>query len=182
MTVIDAHIATAPARSRIGQDVLWILVGAAAVALSARINLLVVPVPVTAQTLAVLLVGALLGPVRGPLSMLTYLAVGTTGLPVFAGGGGLLYMFGPTGGYLIGFVPAAWLAGTLMARGWNNRPVACVAALTAATAVVFAFGLAWLAVYVPFGRPLLMAGLVPFIPGAALKITIASVVVAKLRG
>lgn len=158
-----------------------IFAAVAAMALSARMNLPLIPVPVTAQTLAVLLIGALLGANRATLSMLLYLGVGAAGLPVFAAGGGAGYMLGPTGGYLVGFVPAAWLAGTLIQSRWGRRSLTTVVAFTLSTAVIFAFGLAWLSVYVRSPARLMMAGLVPFLPGAALKIAIAALVVARLR-
>jgi len=173
--------APAAARGRYLHEVLRILAGVALLTVSARIALPAQPVPITAQTLAVMLLGALLGPQRGTLSVLTYLAVGAAGVPVFAGGGGLPYMLGPTGGYLIGFVPAAWLAGAIIGRSRTFSPVATALAFTLSTAVIFAFGLAWLRTYVPSPRELLTVGLVPFLPGAAVKITVACLVVARMR-
>lgn len=134
------------------------------------------PVPVTAQTLAVLLVGALLGPTRGTLSILTYLLAGIAHLPVFAGGCGPLYLFGPTGGYLLGFLPAVYVTGALVRR----RRIAL--ALLAGDAVIFAVGLAWLATYIPNARALLAAGLLPFLPGEAVKIAIAGLVLTRRGG
>lgn len=158
-------------------DVAAVLAGAAALAASARpIPLPWTPVPITAQTLAVLLIGGLLGPRRGALSVLAYLAAGAGGLPIFAHGGGPAYLFGPTGGYLLGFVPAAYLAGALIERGRGR-----LLALLVADAVVFAFGLAWLALYVPLGA-LPLAGLLPFLPGEAIKILLAAVVLQRQRG
>ncbi len=158
-----------------------IFAAVAAMALSARMNLPLIPVPITAQTLAVLLIGVLLGPTRGTLSMLIYLAVGVAGSPVFAAGGGVAYLSSPTWGYLVGFVPAVWLVGTLIGRGDRFRPLATAATFTLATVVIFAVGLAWLSLYVPSPTKLLMVGLVPFLPGAALKIAIACLVTARLR-
>jgi len=165
----------APPRRSLAADVAGVLLASAALAVSARIKFPLLPVPVTAQTLAVLLAGALLGPRRGTLSVLNYLAIGAMGAPVFAMGAGLPYMMGPTGGYLVGFIPAAWLAGVLVPR-WANRPGGLLAALAIPTAVIFAFGLAWLSVFVPTSR-LLMAGLIPFLPGAVLKIAVAALVI-----
>ena len=163
-------------------DVAAVLAGAAALAASARpIPLPWTPVPITAQTLLVLLIGALLGPRRGALSVLAYLAAGAGGLPIFAYGGGPAYLFGPTGGYLLGFVPAAHLTGALIERGWGRNYPSRLLALLVADAVVFAFGLAWLALYVPLGA-LPLAGLLPFLPGEAIKILLAAVVLQRLRG
>lgn len=157
------------------------VLGAAALAASARpIPLPWTPVPITAQTLAVLLIGALLGPTQGALTVLAYLAAGVAGLPVFAYGGGAAYLFGPTGGYLLGFIPAAYLTGALIERGRGRRPASRLLALLAGDATLFAFGLAWLAVYVPL-RELPLAGLVTFLPWEAVKILLAALVLQRLR-
>ncbi len=161
-------------------EALYVFAGVVALAVSARISVPFWPVPVTAQTLAVLLVGALLGPTRGALTVVMYLAAGASGLPVFAMGGGIGYFAGPTAGYLIGFIPAAWLAGTLVPR-WSGRRGGLLAALTLATAVIFFYGLAWLSTFLGFGRELFMKGLIPFLPGAALKIALAGLVLRGLR-
>jgi len=160
----------------LADDVLVVLAGALALAVSARIKVPIGPVPITAQTLAVLLIGGLLGPKRGTLSVLTYLAAGASGLPVFAYGGGMLYFCGATGGYLVGFVPAACLVGLLTAGGRGRKPVTALAALLAGDAVIFAFGLSWVALFFPEKFALLI-----FLPGEALKIAIAGVVLNCLR-
>jgi len=166
-------------RTRAG-DVLAVLAGAAAMAVAARIKLPTVPVEITAQTLAVLLIGALLGPQRGALSLLVYLAAGAAGAPIFTAGGGPWYLLGPKGGYLVGFVPAAYVAGVLTRRAWCQSAAGRVLALVIADADLFAFGLAWLAILPLGGKGLLMAGLVPFIPGEVLKITIAAAVIRRM--
>jgi biotin transporter BioY len=131
-------------------------------------------VPVTGQTLAALLVGALLGSRRGSLALLAYLAMGLVGIPVFAGGGvGLARLVGPTGGYLVGLLAAAYAVGLLAERGWDRRPVTTALAMLAGNAVVYAFGLAWLAQFVG-GEQVLAAGLLPFIPGDLFKIALAA--------
>ena len=179
--VSDLPVAPPLRGSTLGRAVL-VPVAAVAVAVSARVSLPLAPVPVTAQTLAVLLVGALLGPRRGALSILTYLLAGIAGLPVFAGGGGPAYLLGPTGGYLIGFLPAAFVTGTLIERGWDRRGRTTLAALLMGNAIIFAFGLAWLALYMPAGRALLAAGLLKFLPGEAVKIAAAGAVLMARRG
>jgi biotin transport system substrate-specific component len=104
------------------RDAVLVFGGAIGLALLAQIQVPLQPVPVTGQTFGVLLVGALLGSRRGALSMLTYLSLGAAGLPVFAGlGAGASHFAGPTGGYLVGFVMAAWLVGRLAERGWDRR-------------------------------------------------------------
>ena len=132
------------------------------------------PVPVTGQTFMVLLTGALLGRRWGMASMAMYLAQGCAGLPVFAGGAaGFHWLLGPTGGYLLGFVPAAWLTGRLAERGWGRSPLTAAAAMAIGSSVIFAFGLAGLARFVPSGK-LFALGLFPFIPGDLAKVVFAS--------
>ena len=132
------------------------------------------PVPVTGQTLGVLLVAMALGRTRGLAVVLAYLAEGAAGLPVFAGGtGSLAVLFGPTGGYLFGFVGAAYIVGFASDRGWHTSYLKSLVAMIAGTAVIFASGLSWLAVMVP-AASLLNLGLWPFLPGAALKLTVAA--------
>ena len=127
------------------------------------------PVPLTGQTFAVLLTGALLGSRWGAISMAMYLAEGALGLPFFAGAaGGAALFLGPTGGYLLGFVPGAWLAGRLAERGWDRSPWKAAAMMLAGSLVIFAFGLAGLARFVPSSR-LLALGLFPFVPGDLFK-------------
>ncbi len=132
-------------------------------------------VPVTGQSLAVLFAGAALGSRWGSFSTALYLLEGASGLPFFAGGAfGLWHLLGPTGGYLIGFVPAAWLVGRLAESGWDRSPGKTVAMLALGSAVIFTCGLAWLSRFLLPGTNLLSAGLLPFIPGDCVKIAIAS--------
>ena len=116
-------LAAAPVSST-GRRVVAIGIGALVVALAAqvRVPLPLTPVPVTLQDLAVLTVGGLLGPVAGAAALVTYLALGIAGLPVYAGGGaGLAWLFGPTGGYLLAFPVAAYVMGAVAARGGFPR-------------------------------------------------------------
>lgn len=154
---------------------LLILAGSAFVALAAqiRVDLPFTPVPITGQTLAVLLVGGLLGSRLGAAALLTYLAQGAAGLPVFAGGtGGLAVLTGPSGGYLVGFVAAAFVTGWLIERGVDRTPWV-MAAMLAGNAVVYAVGLPWLAYFVG-ADVVLTAGLWPFVPGDLVKLIIAA--------
>ncbi len=132
------------------------------------------PVPVTGQTLGVLLVGAALGGRRGAASLALYLTEGALGLPVFGGGAaGLARVLGPTGGYLAGFVLAAFVVGYLAERGRDRRLPASLLVFAAGEAVIFACGLAWLALFVGPAHAL-AAGLWPFLPGDALKALLAA--------
>jgi biotin transport system substrate-specific component len=163
----------------VAREVALILGGSLLLALAAQISvpLPFTPVPVTGQTLGVLLIGALYGPLRGPLAVLAYLAEGVAGLPVFAlGRSGAAALLGPTGGYLVGFVPAAAVAGVL---GGAGRPAWFrLAGLLLATALVYAVGVPWLAwVRVMPLASAVAAGLLPFLPGDVLKAGLAAGIV-----
>ena len=132
------------------------------------------PVPVTGQTFAVLLSGAVLGARRAFLAQCLYLAEGAAGLPFFSGGGaGYAKLLGPTGGYLIAFPFSAALTGVLSERGWDRRPATMFAAMLLGSTVIFALGLAQLSDFVP-GGALLASGLLPFIPGDLIKSALAA--------
>lgn len=131
-------------------------------------------VPVTGQTFGVLLVAALLGSRLGTATVLAYLAQGIAGLPVFAGGAaGLPWLLGPTGGYLIGFLPAAFIVGLLAERGWDRRPLTTAIAMALGNGAIYAVGLPWLALFVGPGQAV-PQGLLPFLPGAVMKIALAT--------
>lgn len=147
--------------------------GSMLLALSARVNFPIGPVPFSAQTFAVCLLGALLGGKRAALSVLTYLAEGAMGLPVFASGAGLLYMAGPTGGYLAGFIAAAYLTGCLAERGWDRAMTSTLAMMLAAEALILLCGFAWLSVLAG-AKAALFAGVLPFLAGAVLKSCLAT--------
>lgn len=162
-------------------DVALVVGGSIVIALCAQIAI-GFPVPITGQTFAVLVVAMLLGSRRGVLCILTYLAQGLMGLPVFAQGkAGLAAFFGPTGGYLVGFLAAAYLVGWLAERGWDRRPLPTVLAMVFGNLAIYVCGLAWLSclMYVlahPFGgRGVLAIGLYPFLIGDALKIALAAI-------
>lgn len=158
-------------------DATLVVAGSLLVALLAQfaVPLPFSPVPVTGQTLAVLMVGMLLGSRRGSLALLTYLAEGAVGLPVLAGGAaGLARLTGPTGGYLIGFVAAAFLVGWLAERGWDRRPGTTLLAMLLGNAVIYVCGLPWLAHFVG-GERVLSLGLLPFLAGDLGKALLAMV-------
>lgn len=157
-------------------DAALVLAGSLFIALSAQLALRLPfsPVPITAQTLAVLLTGALLGGPRGAFSALTYLGEGLAGLPVFAGGAaGVAHLLGPTGGYLVGFVAAAYVTGRLAERGWDRRVGTVVLAMLFGNLVLYAPGLLWLAGFVGPDKALAL-GLYPFIAGDLLKLAVAA--------
>jgi biotin transport system substrate-specific component len=138
------------------------------------------PVPITGQTFGVLLVAMALGRVRGTAVVMAYLVEGALGMPVFAGGtAGFVKLFGPTGGYLLGFPLAAYAVGYLADAGWDKSYFKSVVAMTVGTAIIFVCGLAWLSRIVPSGSVIAM-GLTPFIAGAAIKVGLASVILPSL--
>lgn len=171
-----AFVDAAWADAGLVREVVLILGGSFVVALLAQLVIVlpVSPVPITGQTLGVLLVGALLGSRRGALSMLTYVAEGVGGMPVFAGGtSGPAVLLGPTGGYLVGFVVAAFVVGRLCEWGWDRRLPTAAAAMSLGNLVIYVAGVAWLVRFVG-SEQVLTAGVLPFIPGDVLKIAAAT--------
>jgi len=141
---------------------LAMLAGSALLAISAKVQVPFWPVPMTLQTLAILAIGMAFGSRLGAATVLLYLAEGFVGLPVFAGAAaGPAYFAGPTAGYLIGFVASAWLIGWLAERGWDRSLLRCLIAMAVGHAVVFVFGVSWLATLVGVQKAL-AAGLYPF--------------------
>ncbi len=132
------------------------------------------PVPITGQTFAVLVVGMLLGRWRGTAAVLAYLVEGLLGLPVFAGGvAGIAKILGPTGGYLVSFLPAAYLVGYLAEKGWDRRIVTTFLAMILGNVIIFGFGALWLARFVGFDKALSL-GVLPFLAGDVVKIGLAT--------
>ena len=145
------------------------------IALSAQvaIPLPFTPVPVTLQTFAVILTGCLLGSGRGALAVIAYIAEGALGLPFFSGGtAGIAHLLGPTGGYLVGCVASAFVAGLLSERKVALKPAGLFITLLAAALVVYVPGLAWLSIFTGVGKAVAL-GFTPFIIGDALKIVAA---------
>jgi biotin transport system substrate-specific component len=176
VTLVDRLRAPSASRS-LTFDVSLVLASSALLALSAQVAvpLPFSPVPVTAQTLALTLLAASLGRARATAMALAYLFEGMAGLPVFAGGAaGPHILIGPTGGYLAGFVPAAWLVGALAERGFDRRFWTTALAMFAGNGVVLFFGAAWLARFVGVERAFAL-GVAPFLAGDVVKTLIAAV-------
>lgn len=157
-------------------DLVLIAAGAALTAVAAQVTVPLWPVPITGQTLAVLLVGVFLGATRGALSLTLYALLGIVGAPVFSeASSGWHVIAGPTGGYIIGFIVAAAFTGWLAQREWDRRPVRAFAAFLVGSVIPFAFGLPWLAASLgALGLPndvgsVLDSGLYPFIIGGVVK-------------
>jgi biotin transporter BioY len=157
-------------------DFTLIIGGSLFIAASARLKIFLPfsPVPITGQTFAVLMTGALYGPWRGSLSVLLYLIMGMSGLSIFALGGGFLILLGPTGGYLVGFIAAAYVTGSLAQRGWDRRIETTILAMALGNITLYSFGLLWLCCLMGLNRTVLTIGLYPFLMGDMLKIVLAA--------
>lgn len=153
------------ANARIARNVLLALVGTLALTISAKTQIPFWPVPMTMQTFVVLVIGMAYGSRLGAATVALYLLEGALGLPVFAGtpekGIGLAYMMGPTGGYLAGFVVGAWVCGLLAERGFDRSPLKSLVAMSVGHALIFVFGVAWLAQLMGFEKAFVV-GVAPF--------------------
>jgi biotin transport system substrate-specific component len=164
-----------PGHEAVGADLLRAIIliaaGTALLALSAKVNLPLPYVPMTLQTLVVLMLGAAYGWRLGCATVIAYLAEGATGLPVFAGPvGGLAPLVGPTAGYLFGFVAAAFVTGWLGERGWDRNMAFLFAAMMIGHAVILAAGFAWLAYGIGLGTSKAwLVGVLPFLAGSVVK-------------
>ncbi len=160
-----------------------LLAAATAVGAQLRVPLPFTPVPIVLSNLVAVLSGFVLGPADGAVAQAVYVGVGVIGAPVFAGPqAGLTVLLGPTGGYLVWFILAAWLAGKIVWE-WGRKGGGAVAALASACgfAVIYVTGLPWLAVVTHLsGMRLLMAGFVPFVPGDCLKALAVAVVAPRI--
>jgi biotin transport system substrate-specific component len=167
-------------------DVVLVVAGAALVTVLAQVAIPLWPVPITGQTLAVLLVGSTLGWARGAISMVLYAVLGLVGLPIYAPNTdgshteGLSSLGTATFGYIIGFIVSAALVGWLAERQWDRKILKAIVTFVAGSVVVFAIGLPWLAVFLGVhGYPndiqsVLIAGFYPFIVGGIIKAAIAA--------
>src|SRR5918999_3669743 len=133
------------------------------------------PVPITGQSFAVLLTGALLGSRLGTAAVIAYLIEGAVGLPFFAAGGsGIARFFGSTGGYLVGFPAAAFVTGAFAEHGWDRRYYSAVIAMAIGSAIILLSGWAWYSIVTntpPHVSFMLAVG--RFLPGDVIKIALA---------
>ena len=169
-------LAVAPRADARVAAVVKVVIGVALLTLLAQVRVLIGPVPITGQTLGVLLLGAAYGLPLGLISVGAYLALGAAGVPVFAGSAsGLAYLAGPTGGYLLGFVLAAAVLGFLSRRGWDKGVLSCCLMMLLASAVIYVPGVAWLkqALGLTWSAAV-AAGLTPFLFGDAVKLALAT--------
>ena len=174
-TVVDRFV-----KKSFAADVALVLIGTAITALAAQLAIPNEPVPFTFQTLAVLLVGSTLGAVRGALSLALYALVGGLGLPVFtAQAHGFDYLFGATGGYIVGFILAAGFVGWLAEKGWSNSSIGMIASYVIGSAIIYVIGASWLT-YGYLGGDWnkgLNFGVLPFLVWDAIKAFVAAAIV-----
>ena len=176
MTLVEAlwpwQDAQAQSVSNILRGAMLAVIGSLVLTLSAKVNVPFYPVPLSMQTFAVLVIGTAYGWKLGAATVLLYLAEGAVGLPVFAStperGIGLAYMFGPTGGYLIGFAVAAALIGWLCERGWDRTFAWLLAAMFLGHIIILAYGMTWLASQIGFEKAWAF-GIAPFYLATILK-------------
>ncbi len=166
-------------------DATLVLAGAAVVALLAKVSFFIGPVPITGQTLGVIVVGAALGSRRGAASLMTYLLAGLAGAPVFAGAtAGPAYVLAPSFGFVLGFIPAAFLAGWFAERAWDRTPWLAFVGFVSASIVPFLIGVPYMALI--FATVLdktvtvdavLTAGVWPFIVPGLIKAAFAALLI-----
>ena len=166
------------------RNVMMVAGGVLLTALAAQVSvpLPFTPVPVSGQTFAVLALAAAFGPGRAVITQAAYWAVGLVGVPVFAdASGGVQVAFGATGGYLVGFMAASLVVGTMARRGLDRSPLTMVAAWAAGSLTIYAFALPWLAVVTGSGLSETLAmGLYPFVVGDIVKAALAALAVPGL--
>ncbi|MCX6352513.1 MAG: biotin transporter BioY [Bacteroidetes bacterium] len=179
-TVFANRIKLIPGVNSFVKELLLVVAGSLLIAVCARLTLYLPfsPVPITAQTFAVLVIGMSYGRIRAAITLIAYLAEGASGLPVFAGSHfGIAYLFGPTGGYLLGFVIAAYVLGAFAEKKFDRHFSLSFIAMVVGIAIIFFFGLGWMITLMNISlRQAFITGLLPFIPSAVVSIFSASVV------
>ncbi len=147
-------------------------------ALAAQVVIPIGPVPITGQTFAVLLTGALLGPRLGAMAMIAYLIEGASGLPFFAGGHfGLVHLMGSTGGYLVAFPGAAFITGAFAEHSWDRRFFSAAAAMAIGSIIIIVCGCVWFSLLTHTSIVnAVRVTVAPFILGDIVKILLAAAV------
>ena len=161
------------------KSLLVIFLGSVLLAISAKIKMPFYPVPMTMQTFVVFLIGMTYGWRLALFTLLAYLFEGALGLPVFAKGGGLAYLIGPTAGYLYGMFFASIVIGMLSQKGFSNSYVLCLIALIIGSIIIFALGVGYLGSIIGYDKAI-TAGLMPFIPSELFKIALAVAIIPSL--
>jgi biotin transport system substrate-specific component len=173
-TLMEAALAPLDWTRSVGLVIVFSLFIAAAAQFAIHIG----PIPITGQTFAVLLTGALLGSRLGAAAVIAYLIEGAIGLPFFAGGAaGIVRFFGPTGGYLVAFPAAAFITGAFAEHGWDKNYPRAVAAMAIGSVVIFLGGWAWYSILT--NTPAVAAfqlAVLPYLPGDVIKIALGAAV------
>jgi biotin transport system substrate-specific component len=172
-TLLGDRIWSPDSANRLTRGLVLSVAGSMFIAACARIQVPMWPVPITMLTFAVLFVGLVYGPRLAAATVSLYLAQGIAGLPVFAAGSGITYLMGPTGGYLLACLPAAFVAGTLAQHGWGTQAGRVFLAMLAGSFIFYLVGAGWLAGFVGPEKAI-AAGVVPFLVGDALKAMLAA--------
>jgi biotin transport system substrate-specific component len=169
--------------SNLLRSAILVVLGTALLTLSAKVNLPLPYVPMTLQTLVVLMIGAAYGWRLGCATIMTYLATGAAGVPVFAGPvGGLAPFVGPTAGYLFGFVGAAFVTGILSERGWDRSVPLLFVAMAFGHMLILAAGFGWLAFGMKLGiDKAWLVGIKPFIVASLIKNSLGAALVPAVR-
>lgn len=166
-------------------DMALVVAGVSLVALLAKVSFFIGPIPITGQTLGVIAVGAALGSKRGAAALATYMLAGLAGLPVFAGAvAGPAYMLVPSFGFVLGFIPAAFVAGWFAEHAWDRKPLLAFVGFVAASIVPFVIGVPYMALILAtvLGQSVtiagvLAAGVVPFIVPGLIKAAAAALII-----
>ncbi|MDA7714965.1 biotin transporter BioY [Pelagibacteraceae bacterium] len=169
-------------QSKLTKYIFFALVGSIILAISSKIKIPFYPVPMTMQTLVVLMIGVVFGWKLGLTTVSLYLFEGIIGLPVFSGtpenGIGLVYFTGPTMGYLIGFLVAVYISGKL---NYDNNLIKTFLKLSFATSFIYLLGMAWLGGLIGWDKPIFKLGAQPFLLAELFKILIATFAVNQIK-
>jgi biotin transporter BioY len=157
-------------------NALSVIAGSLLIVLSAQAYIVLpfTPVPITLQTLSVMLLGSLLGSKKAPMSVLLYIVYGALGFPVFSEhSGGMHVLYGATAGYIFGFIITSYVVGKLSEKGWDRTLGKSTLVMLIAQLCIFVPGLLWLSRYVGFDN-VLAQGFYPFVIGGIVKNLLAS--------
>ena len=166
------HIWPLKKTSLLLKNIILVISGTIILTISAKIQIPFWPVPMTMQTYVVLVIAMIYGFKLSVITLFAYLFEGAIGIPVFAKGGGILYLIGPTAGYLYGMLIAAGVIGFYSERGFVRSSVDCILPLILGTNIIFIFGVGYLGSIIGFEKAII-AGLLPFIPSEFFKIALA---------
>ena len=162
------------------KNIILVFLGTILLSISSKVQVPFWPVPMTMQTFVVFIIGMSYGSKLALTTLILYLLEGAFGLPVFAKGGGLLYLTGPTAGYLYGMMIAAWVIGKFADLGYNNSYFKSLISLLTGTSIIFLFGVVYLGSIIGFDKAF-AAGLYPFILSELFKILLAVALIPNIK-